>query len=616
MRAVLPLLSVMGLAVACDPGSASDDAADPVLTPAMVQGSGPQSPYAGQAITVRGVVSGDFQDNDADVTSSLGGFYLQNETADRDPATSDGLFVFDRHANGPDIRVGDRVEVRGTVSERFGETQLAAEELTVTGTAKITVTELELPAAAVATNSDGIPIADLEAYEGMLVRIPQALYVQDLFGLERYGEITLSVVERQHKFTSLNRPDPAGYEANEQERASQMLLLDDGQVQQGITPIRYVKGDAAPAFALRVGDAVEELTGVLRYSRGSGANGLETWRIMPTAKPRFVQHNPRPALPAVGGTLRVASFNVLNYFATIDSGVPACGPAGVDDCRGADSREELTRQRAKTATAIKALQADVVGLMELENNERASIDHLLSALNGADGDWRAVNTGVIGQDAIRVALIYRASRVELAGAHALLDRQVDPRFNDERNRPVLAQSFRAPGNGTVFTVAVSHLKSKGSPCDEDGDPDRGDGQGNCSRTRTLAAEALGTWLASDPTGSGSDLSLAIGDFNAYMNEDPVRALEAQGYVNLLREHVGETAWSFVYRAESGALDHAFASAALAAKVSGIAEWHINADEAPLYDYNLEFARDSQLFDASLPWRAADHDPLLIGLQLP
>ena len=63
------------------------------------------------------------------------------------------------------------------------------------------------------------------------------------------------------------------------------------------------------------------------------------------------------------------------------------------------------------------------------------------------------------------------------------------------------------------------------------------------------------------------------------------------------------------------LDHALASPGLAAQVSDVIEWHINADEAPLYDYNLDFGRDPALFDADAPWRAADHDPLLIGLTL-
>ncbi|MEQ8205865.1 MAG: ExeM/NucH family extracellular endonuclease, partial [Woeseia sp.] len=442
------------------------------------------------------------------------------------------------------------------------------------------------------------------------------MYVQDLHGLERYGELVLSSQPREMQFTSGNRPDVAGYEAHNQQRAARSLLLDDGSAEQNTKPTQYVNGELAPDFPLRVGDELQPLSGVLRFSRGSGGNGTQTWRLLPTATPEFANRNPRPAKPDVGGDLVIASFNVLNYFAEIDGGNAICGPLQKDGCRGADSAAELDRQRAKTSAAINALDADIVGLMELENSANASVDDLLSALNQRKPGWAAVRTGIVGEDAIQVALIYRADTVDAVGDFAVLDSSVDPDFDDNRNRPVVAQSFRAKKGGAAFAVAVAHLKSKGSPCDADNDPNRGDGQANCNQSRTLAARALVSWLASDPTRNGNQFALAIGDFNAYMNEDPIRAMEAGGLTNLLREYVGEGAWSLVYRGESGALDHAFATPSLAGFVSGAAEWHINADEAPLYDYNLEFARDPDLFEPDTPWRAADHDPLLIGLRLP
>ena len=92
---------------------------------------------------------------------------------------------------------------------------------------------------------------------------------------------------------------------------------------------------------------------------------------------------------------------------------------------------------------------------------------------------------------------------------------------------MLAQAFVEIGN-TDFepvTVAVNHLKSKGSPCDDIGDPDTGDGQGNCNLTRLAAAQAQVNWLAGDPTGSGSDDYLIIGDLNSYAMEDPIAAIK-------------------------------------------------------------------------------------------
>lgn len=600
------LVSVCGVLAGCG------EASSPALRIGDIQGSGAASPLAGQSVHIVGVVTGDFQDGDADGGRDLGGFFLQDLEPDGDDASSDGLFVYDREIDAPDVAVGDVVTVTGDVKEFHGETQLAARQVDITGSASAAPQRLELPAARLVQNSDGDVIADLEALEGMLVRLPGPLYVQDLRGLERFGEIDLSIRPREYTFTTQSAPDAAGFAAHREALASRTLVLDDGRGGQNDRPVAYLDahGDRAP----RVGDAVRDLVGVLRYSRGSGEHGDATWRLHPVIAPRFEPRNPRPDVPDVGGSLVVASFNVLNYFATPDNAGPRCGPAGQDACRGADSVAEFERQRARTARAIRQLDADIVGIMELENDASAALSDLLGALNRLQDGWAAVQTGVIGNDAIRVALLYRRDAVQPVGEFALLDSRVDARFNDGRNRPALAQTFATP-TGARFTVAVNHLKSKGSPCDDDGDPDRRDGQGNCNGTRTAAAAALAEWLQGDPTGSGDADVLIIGDLNAYRREDPLRVLETHGFVNLLDSRQGEAAYSFVYDGQSGALDHALASPSLARQVTGIAEWHSNADEATVYDYNLDYGRDATLFDAAAPWRSADHDPLLIGLQL-
>jgi len=252
--------------------------------------------------------------------------------------------------------------------------------------------------------------------------------------------------------------------------------------------------------------------------------------------------------------------------------------------------------------------------MEIENDAGDTLASLVAALEDESGNaWRFVDTGAIGGDAIKVGFVYRPDAVDTIGAHAVLDGDVDPDFIDDRNRPSLAQTFAAAG-GDRITVVVNHLKSKGSDCEDLGDPDTGDGQGNCNRTRTLAAAALARWLAADPTGAGTGDVLIIGDLNAYLEEDPVVALEAPGYVNLLERETGSDAYSYVFRGESGALDHALASPSLAGRVTAAIAWHSNADEPPVLDYNLENDRDPGLFDAGVPWRASDHDPIIIDVE--
>ena len=605
---------------ACGGGSGTAPAAS--ITPPSgallitdIQGSGSSSPLDGQTVTISGVVTGDFQENDTDTGSNLGGFYIQDELPDADATTSDGVFVFDGNSPAIDVNVGDRVSVTGTVAEYFGETQVNATAVSLAGSGSIDPTDITLPVAATSTNSDGDLIADLEQYEGMLVRFTQTLSASNLRNLERFGSVRLSSGGRLYQFTNSNPPDVAGYAAHKDSIARRSIVLDDGQRAANPIDVRYLFAGNSADYSIRTGDTVVDVTGNLRYARGSGGNGDETWRLMPTVDPQFESVNPRPGRPETGGNIKVASFNVLNLFSTVDSGQSVCGPQGADNCRGADSDQELQRQLAKMATALALLDADIVGLMELENNSDASLRLIVDALNtrlGSD-EFTYLDTGTIHGDAIKIGFIYKSSTVGLVGSFALLGRNTDSRFNDDRNRPALAQSFELLANGAVVTVVVNHLKSKGSSCETDGDANLSDGQGNCNQTRTNASIAIADWLATDPTASSDPDFLIMGDLNAYAQEDPLTALKNAGFTNLLDSQ--SDPYSFVFDGQAGALDHAIASASLAPQVVETIEWHINADEPQLLDYNLEHGRNPALFDADSPYRASDHDPIVIGLEL-
>jgi len=585
----------------------------------MVQGSGDTSPFDGQSVTIEGVVTGDFQDNDADASSNLGGFFVQNENGDGDgdAESSDGIFVFDGNNPPIDVDTGDRVRVAGTVQEFFGETQISALTVAVTGAGMIRPSDINLPVSDTATNSDGQSIADLERFEGMLVSFPQTLSVSELFDVERYGAVRLSQGGRLYQYTNQNAPDPVDYVAHRDANAARSIYLDDGQRINHAAPIRYLNSGDVANTTVRVGDTVTGLVGNLRYSRGSGGSGAQTWRLMPVSSPNFVAANPRPGAPTMNGSFRIASFNVLNYFSTIDTGQDNCSPSGNDGCRGADSIEEQVRQLAKITSAIALIDADVVGLIELENNVNESLADIVDALNAVvgAGTYDFISTGTVGDDTIKTGFIYKPATTSPQGAFALLTDDVDPRFNDDRNRPALAQTFSAMVSDARVTVVLNHLKSKGSNCDADGDPNTGDGQGNCNQIRTNAAAAIADWLTSDPTGSGDSDFLIIGDLNAYIEEDPLSALKNAGYVNLVETPNGGGAYSFVFDGQSGALDHALASPGLVGQVAETIEWHINADEAPVRDYNLENDRDPAIFDGTTPYRASDHDPIIVGIDL-
>jgi predicted extracellular nuclease len=540
-----------------------------------IQGTGTTSPFEGQTVTVSGVVTGDFQEDDGDTRRNLRGFYIQG-TPDGNVESSDGIFVFDGSNPAVDVNPGDLVEVRGTVNEYFGETQIEANSVTITGTGSVQPVALSLPYPLSTTNSDGERIADLERYEGMLVEFGDTLAVTDLWTLSRFGEVMLAAGGRLFQFTNDNTPDVAGYAAHWDRVGRSTIVLDDGLRSENPSEIHYLGAGAAPDYSIRLGDTLNGLTGNLRH---------------------------------------VVGFNVLNFFTTIDQGQDDCGPRANAACRGADSNAELARQREKLVTALLRSGGDIFGLTELQNNSSGSLRVLVDAMNAREGgdDFAYVDTGIIHTDVIKAGIVYRRSSVTPIGDFVLLDRSVDSRYNDDRNRPTLAQAFATNASGARLSVVVSHLKSKGSSCDADGDPNTGDGQGNCNLTRVNAAVALADWIETDPTGSGDPDYLLIGDMNAYYLEDPITAFRNAGLVDLLAGQANP--YSYVYQGQSGAYDYAFATAELASQVRGAAEWHINVDEAPVLDYNLEYGRDPALFDADSPFRSSDHDPVVVGLDL-
>lgn len=574
-----------------------------------VQGDGRESPLRDRVVSVRGIVTGSFLGN-ADSEGDLGGFYLQEEETDGDAATSDGVFVFTRDVDA-DVQAGDRVAATGRVVEFFGETQLAAQEIEVIGRGSIAPVDITLPIELAVDTDGGRPVADLEAYEGMLVRIAEPLYVADLRELGRFGSLGLAARQPFEQYTNANSPDAAGYARHRDRVTRSTLRLDDGRRDENVSPPRYLF-DAGRA--LRIGDEVGDVVANVRYSRGSGDAGIESYRLMPVTAPRFTASNPRPTAPAEFDGLRVMSLNTLNFFTTLDTGAPVCGPRRDAGCRGADSRREFERQRDKLVSAIRASDADIVGLMEVENGADEPLESLTRALNADAGDWAFVDTGAIGLDSIRVALLFRSDVVAPVGSFELLDSDVDRRFDSSKNRPSLAQTFRGLRSDWQLTVVVNHLKSKGSDCVDVGDPNRRDGQGNCNATRTAAARALAAWLDSAVFADSGGYQLIIGDLNAYEREDPLVALERGGF-RLLGPSPGETSYSYVFDGQRGALDHALASADLAERVSAAFHWHVNADEPAELDYNLDRGRDPSWFDATTPFRSSDHDPVIIDLAL-
>ena len=592
-----------------------------------VQGAEAASPCEGATVTIEGVVVGDYEGP----RPALRGFYLQEEDADQDgdPLTSEGIFVF--HGNVDAVNVGDLVRVTGEVDEFQGQTQLRfPDALDVVGSGfSVTPTEIRLPLA----SADA-----LEAVEGMLVVAPQTLYVTEMFQLGRFGQVVVSSGDRLYQPTDIAAPGAAAaavQAANDLNR----LILDDGENSQNPDPIVFGRdgGELTAANTLRGGDTATGTVGVMTYTwAGNRASG-NAFRLRPSnALGGFVEFdaaNPRPmSAPDVGGSLQVAGFNVLNYFVTLDDGPDVCGPLQDAGCRGADSAFEFERQQAKLLSALSTLDADVVGLVELENTPgvdaegdiAAALNVLLGEGSYAAVDAAAVGGGVVGSDTIRVGMIYQPGAVTPLGDPALLEFSRDA-FGESRSRTAVAQTFIENASGEVFTVVANHFKSKsGSEIDNSGavcstdptyaDCDQGDGQGYFNATRELHAQELADWLAGDPTGSGDADFVLVGDFNSYTMEGPLQVLAANGFVNPL---AGSGDYGYVFDGQWGSLDYALVSSSLAESLTGAAPYHINADEPSVLDYNTNFKSDNhvEILYAPDEYRTSDHDPVMVGMAL-
>jgi predicted extracellular nuclease len=565
-----------------------------------VQGSGPKSGLVGQSVTVQAVVTAVISDDDGDTIV----IQEENEQHDGDSTTSEGIFVFNEVNAFTTPAVGDVVTVKGNVSEFYDRTQITLTSAPlVCGDATVSATPFGLP-----VNT----LDNLEALEGMLVSSSHALVVTDNYGLGRYGQVTLSS-KRLFSPTSVFAPGSAEAINLEAANALNRIVLDDGDSTQNPELVVFPTGGLSAANSLRLGDTVSALTGFMDYSFGE-------YRIIPTEDPIFASTNPRTAAPDLNlGNLKVASLNVLNYFTTLNPTYDRRGP------RGANTPEELTRQKAKTVAAIVAMNADIVGLMEIENNgfsEGSAIADLVAGINAimGEGTYSIVDPGAAtGTDAITVAFIYKSSLVSLNGAAQILDSSNSifdtsgPLFDDSKNRPALVQEFALVNNGETLVISVNHLKSKGSSCGA-GDNDTTTGQGNCNLTRTRAAQALSAFL---DTQFPDTATLIIGDLNSHAKEDPISALEDAGFTNLINKFNGEEAYSYSFRGLLGYLDHALVNGKALARAIDVAEWHINADEPIALDYNVENKKPVNVtqYYSDDAYRMSDHDPVVLSFDL-
>ncbi|RKO24466.1 ExeM/NucH family extracellular endonuclease [Pseudarthrobacter phenanthrenivorans] len=612
------------------------DPAPASRTIAEIQGTGTASPLAGSTVTTTGKVTAVFP------TGGLNGYYLQTAgtggdlTATNHPA-SDGIFVYSP-ATVPSVQPGDYLQVTGAVAEYYGMTQLNV-------TAAASLTKLMEAAPEVKATAFTLPASEAfrESLEGMLLAPQGPLTVTDNYGLNQYGEIGLA-----GGTTPLVQPTAvapygsAEYAAAVADNAARGIKLDDGsstnflrdaatkaQVLPYLTPTDPVRVGSPATFSTNV---------VLGYANNA-------WKLQPlthlteankaTVQPAAFGATRTDAPAAVGGDLKLASFNVLNYFPTTGDQLTGCtyyddregNPITVRggcDARGAANAENFKRQQDKIVAAITKAGADVVTLMEIENSAQFGKDRddalarLVEALNiETPGIWDYVRSPanappLSDEDMIRTAFIYKKAVAEPVGDSIIHNDTVA--FATAR-KP-LAQVFKPVGGdaGTEFIAIANHFKSKGSAATPE-DTDKGQGASNLART--AQAMSLLDFATSLQESKGTDKVFLIGDFNAYAKEDPINVFTAAGYVNQdgkARNADGTSKHSYLYGGMVGSLDHILASPAADAAVTGADIWNINSVESVALEYSRYNSNITNYY-APDQYRASDHDPVIVGLDL-
>jgi 5'-nucleotidase len=625
-------------------------------TIAEIQGTGDVSPHLDDAATTQGVVTAAYP------SGGFFGFYLQTDGTggETDLAThnaSDGIFVRQTVSAGAvTVQPGDLVEVTGTVTEFAGQTQIevsdAADIVELTGSpAGVTPVVSEWP------DTD----AERETLEGMLFAPQGEFTITDNFGTNSFGELVLAQGDQPLiQPTEVARPGSAEADAVAADNAARRIVLDDGSSTSFSSNTNATPPYISNTQPFRVG-ATSTFDDAVIFTQG-GSPTSPTYRfepVQPVIGPANVESPiffpdtrtdaPDEELLSEDGTpeLKVASFNVLNYFTTL--GDPNNDNVSEDGCRAFNDRtgdgnnvrdscdqrgawdpEDFERQQTKIVSAINALDADIVGLMEIENSAKLgetpdeAVQSLVDALNTAagTGTWAANPSSgelppVEQQDVITNAIIYRTAAVERVGeARALGDLSEGNDTPDDEPfanaREPIAQAFAPVDGGDPFLVVVNHFKSKGSPGPFPGDEDTGDGQGASNESRKRQAQALADWV---PTIQGDvEDVLLLGDFNSYTEEDPLHILYDAGYTDVESAFVnGEYSYSF--GAQSGSLDHVLANESALERLTGTDIWNINAVEPVALEYS-RYNNHGTLFHADGPFRSSDHDPVVVGLDVP
>jgi len=281
------------------------------------------------------------------------------------------------------------------------------------------------------------------------------------------------------------------------------------------------------------------------------------------------------SLPELGDyRLLVCGFNLENYYTTLGS-------------MGASNSSDKKLQRKKVSAALKKINADIYGLVELQQGDEA-IAEIVSDLNNnlPSRDYKYFHDASSGTYQ-KVDFVYDANTVEpISNTPAETDEET-------QNRKKM-MCFREVATGEKFIYSINHFKAMNT----------GDEQRRVNEAR--AVMNLYNSYNANSLVKDKDL-LVMGDLNCYAYTAPIKIFTDRGLIDLHRAFHADSSYSYMFGGMASYIDHAISNETMYRQVTGMAGYHINSDEDDSYNYQR--SSDQTMF------RCSDHDPVLVGLKL-
>ena len=330
------------------------------------------------------------------------------------------------------------------------------------------------------------------------------------------------------------------------------------------------------------GTARMSLTGVSGYHRcGEKVYNLKA-KVNSTSSLSFISGEWRgntrsdlqAGLPDLGDyRLLVCAMNLENYYITLNE-------------MGARTESARQKQRTKISKALAKINADIFGLVELQQGNEA-IAEIVSDLNKnlPNRDYKYFTDGSSGTMQ-KSDFVYDSKVVEPIGLPVEINAEL-------QNRKKMI-CFREKATGEKFIYSINHFKAmnSGTPAIR-------------VREATAVLDRYKTYRT-NPSVNDDDV-LIMGDLNTYAFTEPIFVFLDYGMLDLHRAFHADSSYSYMFGGLASYIDHAICSKQLYSQITGMSAYHINSDESD--DYTYDKSSDNTMF------RCSDHDPVLVGLKL-